>query len=83
MASCGPGRRSRLSPILDVALLRLRLRKVCGLGLNHNLPLLDEHWVAEGGRLLALKEFYPYLVFIQKWHPAVQAGVLAFPQSST
>ena len=50
MASCGPAKRSRVFVIMaqpfiffDVAPLRLRLRKHCGLGLNHNLPFLDGH----------------------------------------
>ncbi|BBO73521.1 hypothetical protein DSCW_09380 [Desulfosarcina widdelii] len=42
-AFCGPCRRSPIFAILNVALLRLRLRKCCGLGLTHKLPLLDEH----------------------------------------
>jgi hypothetical protein len=50
MASCGPGRRSPISAILDVALLRLWLRKCCGLGLNRNLPFL-------GGRLIDHHDF--------------------------
>jgi len=29
--------------ILDVALLRLRFPKPCGLDLNHKLPILDEY----------------------------------------
>ena len=43
MASGGPGLRSRAFAILDVALLRLRSRKLCGLGLNHNLPSLNRN----------------------------------------
>jgi hypothetical protein len=50
MASCGPGRRSPISAILDVALLRLWLRKCCGLGLNRDLPFL-------GGRLIDRRDF--------------------------
>jgi hypothetical protein len=37
-ASCGPGWRSPIFAILDVALLRLRVQKCCGLALNHKLP---------------------------------------------
>ena len=37
----GLGLRGPASPILDVSLLRLWLRKRCGLGLNHKLPFLD------------------------------------------
>jgi hypothetical protein len=35
--------RSRSFVILDVAMLRLRLQKRCGLGLNQKLPFLDGH----------------------------------------
>jgi hypothetical protein len=31
--------------ILDVAPLRLRSKKPCGLGLNRNLPFLDGHYL--------------------------------------
>jgi uncharacterized protein (DUF2062 family) len=43
MASCSPGRRSRRSAILDVALLRLRLRNAFGLVLNPKPPFLNRH----------------------------------------
>jgi hypothetical protein len=43
MASFGTGHRSRAFEILDVAWLRLRFQNCCGLGLNQNLPFLDEH----------------------------------------
>jgi len=43
-ASYGPGRRSRLFEILNVAELRLRFRKGCGLVPNHNLQLQDRNW---------------------------------------
>ncbi len=43
-ASFGPARRSHLFVVLDVALLRLRVQKACGLGLNQNLPFLSENY---------------------------------------
>jgi hypothetical protein len=42
-APCGPDRCYHVCAILDAALLRLRLRKRCGYGLNHNLPFPDGH----------------------------------------
>jgi len=42
-SSCGPDRRSRLFAILDVALLRLRRQKGCGLGPNRNLTTLNKN----------------------------------------
>jgi hypothetical protein len=45
MASFGPALRSRLFAILDVALLRLRLQKDCGLVLNRNLPFIGGNYV--------------------------------------
>jgi hypothetical protein len=44
-ASIGPGLRSRPFAILDVALLRLRLQKDCGLALIQNLPFSNGHWI--------------------------------------
>jgi hypothetical protein len=41
--SIGPGLRSRLFTILNVALLRLRLQKDCGLALIRNLPFMKGH----------------------------------------
>ena len=43
MASFGPGMSSRLFAILNVALLRLRLQKDCGLALIRNLPFIKGH----------------------------------------
>ena len=40
MASFGPGMSSRHFAILNVALLRLRLQKDCGLALIRNLPFI-------------------------------------------
>jgi hypothetical protein len=47
MASHASCRRSRVSEILDVALLRLWFRKPCGLGLNRDLPFLDGHYFSK------------------------------------
>jgi hypothetical protein len=33
------------------------LRKVCGLGLNHKLPLLDEHWEFDLSKNIRLVPF--------------------------
>jgi len=43
MASLGPGLRSRLFAILDVAMLRLWFQKDCGLALIRNLPFMEGH----------------------------------------
>jgi hypothetical protein len=43
MASFSPGLRSRLFAILNVAFLRLRLQKDCGLALIRNLPFMEGH----------------------------------------
>ncbi len=43
MAYFGPMRRSPRVSVLDVALLRLRRKPLCGLASGQNLPFLNEH----------------------------------------
>jgi hypothetical protein len=45
MASLGPMRRSPRVSVLNVALLRLRRKPLCGLASDQNLPFLNEHFV--------------------------------------